>query len=95
MQFAVTRFIGVIKTMECQPEGQFTGVIESTDTLAEHAGLGIGLAVTRAEENVLPAATLDHTLGNCVVLTVDAVATQFRAMLVPLKVRAYLVFDVG
>ena len=81
--------------MEHQAKGQLSGIVQLTSTCTKLASLHIALTVARTQENILPSAAIDHALDNRVMLGLDAIVTQFGAMLVPLKVRTHLVLHVS
>ena len=74
-------------------EAQLRDVVIGPCALAESAGLHIALALPGAQEDIPPAAPLDHAPGDVVVLVFIAVARQLRPVVVPLKVGPHLVAD--
>src|SRR5690606_31252068 len=95
MQFINASFVWVVKAVEHQTKTEFGCVIVSTFSNSKFAWFNIALAVANSEKDVLPAAFLQHSFGNGVVLAIDSVLFQSRPVLVPFEMRLYLVFHIA
>ena len=72
-------------------EAKLGDIIIGSLAAAELARGDIALALSRAEEDIPPAAAFKHTLGDLVMLMLVAVVSKLRAILIPLEISNHLI----
>ena len=69
-------------------------IMVETVTGSKDAGFNVSLALSGAQEHIAATASLDHPLGDIVVLVLNPVSGKISSVSIPLKMSLYLVFDI-